>query len=436
MSLDIPEYPTFSRGALLCTFDGGYASGRWALDWASRSAMQATAPCYLASNIGTTIRAMGVSPRGDLIAAFVSSSTANGFLRVETTKGELLLNKALVAGYFSSGYEQVEFHPNGRWVAVSGNGFVEITDIVTGEQIWQTATGAYSLSFSPNGAYFAFGQTTAFVVRTDTWAAVTSKTITSGASLSGLEWSQDSTKLFCSALSTTSSTSYWNLQLYDITAGVWRGHATDTFFSVASVSQNAQHILGLIPNHNRTGVWVIRGGQSNVNLVLFDGVRERTATLPYTPPTSGITHWAREVGGYAAKNGGTVLGHIPMSPSSGSGFFYLVQAVESGLDFKYYMGTSGVSPSPTRRSQLVFARVLGEISNRDTTPITDSEGNPLSDVTVRALNRSDFSFLSTATTDVSGRFELPMPNAAPCMVIMRAPSDNYNSQIFDWVVAK
>lgn len=436
MIYDIPEYPTLSRGALLCTFDGGYGNGRWSMDWGRKLIMSSTTPSFSPIALGTSIRALGVSPRGDLLAFFVSNTTSSGNLRVETLKGELLINKAMPAGYVSAGFEQVEFHPNGRWVAVSGNGFVEITDIVTGEQIWQTATGAYSMAFSPDGAYFAYGTQIVTIVRTDTWAQVSSRSLVVGQNISGLEWSQDSTKLFCSCLTSASSTSYWNLQLYDVTANAWRGHGSDTsFYSFNAVSQNAQNIVGLIPSHDRTGVWVIRGGTGTANLVRFDGVREKTATLPYNP-VAIPTHWAREVGGFAVANGGAVVGHIPLGGSSGSGFFYLVQATPAGLDLVYYGGSYGGSSNTARRGQVVFAKTLGEISNRDTTPVTDSNGDPLSGVFVRAMSRSDYSLLSSDTTDAEGRFILPVPNDTPCMVLMKAPSDNYNSQLFDWVVAK
>lgn len=74
------------------------------------------------------------------------------------------------------------------------------------------------------------------------------------------------------------------------------------------------------------------------------------------------------------------------------------------------------------------------ISNADTTPVADSEGNPIEGVVVTVHHKASGEMCGYATTDVDGRYVAPVPTTAPHTVLFKGPLSNEASVVVDWVI--
>lgn len=74
------------------------------------------------------------------------------------------------------------------------------------------------------------------------------------------------------------------------------------------------------------------------------------------------------------------------------------------------------------------------ISNADTTPVVDKDGNPVQGVTVRAYRQSNRALVYSTTTDANGRFTIPVAEAENgYFLVFLGKNANEGSQVVSWV---
>ena len=117
-------------------------------------------------------------------------------------------------------------------------------------------------------------------------------------------------------------------------------------------------------------------------------------------------------------------------------FIWLQNSAAGTIELAERQLFSGISTSAPVAGPALFYG-LAEISNKNGVPVTDANNNPAKGMKVVALSRSNFAPVSNVSTvDASGRYTLALGASDPVTVLFSSPSDNYNSQVLDWVVPK
>lgn len=426
---DIAEYPHPSRRAILFTVNDSvaYNFGRIQYDEGILSGLHANSIFGTAST-GTNIKGIDASPRGDLLAVFVAGSSSIGRLEVYDGYKNRLLSISLPAGGYDYDRNPIAFAPRGRLIALSGYQFVSVVDVVTGDIVFSTGDYCCAVAWSPDQSLLATGSKfgAVRVYETTGWTSVASRLISAAsAEVSGLVWAMDGSSLYASVDSTgNSSNSFWNMAAYDVAPGAWR---PQDFFN-ASVSNNVGGICGLACNDDCSELYQFRRNGSS-----YYRISTTTGGLVAIVPISRAVRSTKE--NVAKMHAGGIIS-VDSNSTGQFPFIWLQNSAAGTIELAERQLFSGIPTSAPVAGPALFYG-LAEISNKNGVPVTDANNNPAKGMKVVALSRSNFAPVSNVSTvDASGRYTLALGASDPVTVLFSSPSDNYNSQVLDWVVPK